>query len=87
MLDSRIEDGNKKFGAKLPGIGKDFLDGTVLLAWRLGELTQAPNMAKDEQPSSEPSMFLPHAKLGHSLQCGRFPDHFGRDYNFLTDLP
>ncbi len=67
VLDSRIEGGSKKFGGKLPGIGKDALDSTTLLAWRLGELTQASNVAKDEQPSSEPSMFLLHVKLGHSL--------------------
>ena len=56
VLDSRIEGGSKKFGGKLPGIGKDALDSTALLAWRLGELTQASNVDNDEQLRSEPSV-------------------------------
>ena len=35
----------------------DAVDSTALLAWSLGELAQASNGAKDEQPHSEPSAF------------------------------
>jgi len=87
VLDSRTEVGSKKFRGKLLGIGKDALDSTTLLAWRLGELTQASSVANDEQPYSEPSMFLLHVRLGHPVRCGRFPDHFGRSNNLSTDLP
>jgi len=52
---SHTEVGSKQFYGKRPTIEMDAVDSTALLAWRLGELTQASNGAKDEQPHSEPS--------------------------------
>jgi len=54
---SQTEVGSKEFRGKRPTIEMDALDGVPLLAWNSGEWTQASEIAKDEPPYSEPSVF------------------------------